>query len=58
IRKLAAENGYLPNSHARSLITKRSYNIGVLFVDESNSGLTHAFFADILESTRAELEKK
>lgn len=58
IKKLATESGYLPNSHARSLITKRSYNIGVLFVDESNSGLTHAFFADILESTRAELEKK
>lgn len=58
IKKLATEMGYLPNSHARSLITKRSYNIGVLFVDEANSGLTHAFFADILESTRAELEER
>lgn len=56
IRKLAVEMGYLPNSHARSLITKRSYNIGILLVDEANSGLTHAFFAEILESIRSELE--
>lgn len=56
IRKLALEMGYLPNSHARSLITKRSYNIGILFVDEANSGLTHPFFAEILESIRWELE--
>lgn len=58
IKKLALEMGYLPNSHARSLITKRSYNIGILFVDEANSGLTHAFFASILESVRAELAEK
>ena len=58
IKNLAAEMGYLPNSHARSLITKRSYNIGVLFVDEANSGLTHDFFAEILESARAELEQR
>ncbi|HHX59236.1 MAG TPA: LacI family transcriptional regulator [Epulopiscium sp.] len=57
IRQLAVEMGYLPNSHARSLSTKRSYNIGILLVDEANSGLTHAFFAAILESIRSELEK-
>lgn len=57
VRKLAVEMGYLPNSHARSLITKRSYNIGILLVDEANSGLRHAFFAEILESIRSELEK-
>jgi len=56
IKLLAIEMGYLPNSHARSLITKRSYNIGILFVDEGNSGLAHAFFSEILESIRAELE--
>ncbi|NLP45918.1 MAG: LacI family transcriptional regulator [Epulopiscium sp.] len=58
IKELASEMGYLPNSHARSLITKRSYNIGILFMDESNSGLTHAFFANILENIRVTLENK
>ena len=33
ILKTASEMGYLPNSSARALKTKRSYNLGVLFVD-------------------------
>lgn len=40
----AKEIGYYPNSHARALKTKRSYNMGVLFTDDRQSGLTHAFF--------------
>lgn len=39
ILKTASEMGYLPNSSARTLKTKRSYNIGVMFVDEAASGL-------------------
>ena len=35
ILKTASEMGYLPNSSARTLKTKRSYNIGVMFVDEA-----------------------
>ena len=37
ILKTASEMGYLPNSSARTLKTKRSYNIGVMFVDEAAS---------------------
>jgi LacI family transcriptional regulator/LacI family purine nucleotide synthesis repressor len=33
ILQTASEMGYLPNSSARTLKTKRSYNLGVLFVD-------------------------
>ena len=44
ILKTASEMGYLPNSSARSLKTKRSHNLGVLFVDEAMSGLTHDYF--------------
>ena len=35
IRKVAREMGYFPNSFARALKTNRTYNIGVLFVDEA-----------------------
>ena len=35
ILKTASEMGYLPNSSARALKTRRSYNLGVLFVDEA-----------------------
>ena len=41
IRQKAKEMGYFPNSAARALKTNRSYNIGVLFLDDANSGLTH-----------------
>ena len=44
ILKTASEMGYLPNSSARALKTRRSYNLGVLFVDEAMSGLTHDYF--------------
>ncbi len=50
VREMADEMGYFPNSSARALKTKRTFNLGVLFVDDANSGLTHEFFAHILES--------
>jgi LacI family transcriptional regulator len=53
----AKEIGYYPNAHARALKTKRSYNLGVLFVDDKQSGLTHAFFSFVLESFKKEAER-
>ena len=57
IRKVAREMGYVPNASARLLKTKRSYNIGVLFVDETSSGLEHEYFSSILNSIKDESEK-
>ncbi|MBQ6575895.1 MAG: LacI family DNA-binding transcriptional regulator [Lachnospiraceae bacterium] len=50
IREVAERLGYYPNSSARALKTKRTENIGVLFVDEGRSGLTHDYFARVLDS--------
>lgn len=50
ISDTARQMGYFPNSSARALKTKRTYNIGVLFVDEGQSGLTHDYFARVLDS--------
>ncbi|MBQ8306617.1 MAG: LacI family DNA-binding transcriptional regulator [Blautia sp.] len=58
ILKTASEMGYLPNSSARALKTKRSYNLGVLFVDEGMSGLTHDYFNHVLESFRKTAQEK
>ncbi|MFP4479058.1 MAG: LacI family DNA-binding transcriptional regulator [Candidatus Izemoplasmatales bacterium] len=44
----AKEMGYLPNSMARSLSTKKSWNIGLLFRDDMNSGFKHIFFANVI----------
>ena len=53
ILRVAKKMGYFPNSAARTLKTNRSNNIGVLFVDESRSGLTHDYFANVLDSPDA-----
>lgn len=52
IRRAAKELGYYPNSSARALKTNRSYNLGVLYKEESGSGLTHDYFSQILENFR------
>lgn len=58
IRKKAQELGYHPNFNARALKTKRSYNLGILYADGAGSGLTHDYFAHVLQSFKAEAEKK
>lgn len=56
ICKVADDLGYLTNAAARALKTNRTYNIGILFVDEQHSGLAHAYFSTILENLKVEAE--
>lgn len=56
ICEVAREMGYIPNASARSLKTNRSYNIGLLFVDTTSSGLEHEYFSAILNEIKVELE--
>lgn len=58
VMRTAKEVGYHPNSLARALKTNRTYNLGVLFVDDNNSGLTHNYFAAVLESFKSEAERQ
>lgn len=54
---VAEELGYMTNSAARALKTNRTYNLGVLFVDERRSGLAHEYFSSVLESFKVEAER-
>ena len=56
IVRAAAEMGYTPNAAARMLKTNRSHNLGVLFVDEMQSGLRHEYFSAMLNSFKVEAE--
>ena len=56
ICKTADSLGYMTNSAARALKTNRTYNIGVLFVDERRSGFAHEYFSAVLESLKVEAE--
>jgi LacI family transcriptional regulator/LacI family purine nucleotide synthesis repressor len=58
IRQTAKEMGYFPNSAAKALKTNRTYNIGVLFTDEDSSGLTHDYFAFVLDSLKRTVEQR
>lgn len=58
VMNAAKEMGYVPNSVARALKTNRTYNVGVLFTDGTRSGLTHEYFAGVLESFKVEAECK
>ena len=58
IKEVARDMGYSPNSLARALKTNRTYNIGVLFVDEAQSGLTHDYFSLVLDSFKRTVEEK
>lgn len=58
VQKVARDMGYFPNSAARALKTNRTYNIGVLLEDDARSGLTHEYFANILQSFKTGVESK
>ena len=53
----AKELGYVPNSTARSLATKKSNIIGVILHNFEDRGITHELFSRILNSFRIEAEK-
>ena len=58
IKEVAKEVGYFPQYYARAIRMNKSFNIGVLFVDGAMSGLTHDYFANILNSFKATAESK
>lgn len=57
VQRTAREIGYYPNAIARTLKTNRSYNLGVLYSDDGHNGLTHSFFAQVLDAFKTECEK-
>ena len=57
IKEIADKLGYHPNAAAKALKTNRTNNIGVLFVDEANSGLTHDYFNHVLDSFKRTAEE-
>ena len=56
VRKAAIKLGYTTNAAARALKTRKTYNLGILFVDD-RAGLGHEYFSMILDSFQREAEK-
>lgn len=57
IIQIANEMGYIANSNARSLKTNKTFNLGLVYVDKSESGLAHEYFSNILNSIQKEAER-
>lgn len=56
VEMVVKELGYMPNSSARTLATKKSKMIGVVFSEDSDVGITHPFFSRVFESFKKQLE--
>jgi LacI family transcriptional regulator len=56
--KAANEMGYFPDANARALKMKKTYNIGVLYMDTSNQGLKNEYFAHILAAFKEKASKR
>lgn len=57
VRAAARELGYQPNTAARALKTSKSGTIGVLYTDNMRSGLSHQYFAGVLNSFKEGVER-
>lgn len=58
ILDLCDEMGYVPNLSARSLVSKKSYTIGIVFEEVTGIGLQHPLFSRILEVFKSKVEKE
>ncbi|MDF2700136.1 MAG: LacI family transcriptional regulator [Haloplasmataceae bacterium] len=56
ILETAETMGYIPNASARSLVTNKSWTIGVVFEERTGVGITHPFFGDILDKFKKHIE--
>ncbi|MBQ4264824.1 MAG: LacI family DNA-binding transcriptional regulator [Clostridia bacterium] len=58
VRATAARLGYRPSAIARGLKIGRTFNLGVLYSDDSDSGFTHNYFAPVLQAFKSEAERR
>lgn len=58
VRKAAERLGYRPSAIARGLKMGRTFNLGVLYSDDSESGFTHNYFGPVLEAFKNEAERR
>lgn len=54
---VAKQIGYIPNLSAQTLVTNKSWLIGVIFKEDLEQGLVHPHFGGILESFKTTMEK-
>lgn len=56
ILEIVVELGYFPSSDARTLTTKKSFTIGVIYIESLGVGLKHAFFSAVIQAFKEVVE--
>jgi LacI family transcriptional regulator len=52
---IMSETGYIPSNSAKTLATKKSTLIGVIFAGKLNSEFTHPFFVEVLNAFKKQM---
>ncbi|WP_438444835.1 LacI family DNA-binding transcriptional regulator [Gorillibacterium sp. sgz5001074] len=55
VHAIMQENGYIPSNTAKTLATKRSNLIGVIFAGKLNVDFTHPFFVEVLNAFKKQM---
>ncbi|WP_438433921.1 LacI family DNA-binding transcriptional regulator [Gorillibacterium sp. sgz500922] len=55
VRKIMAETGYIPSNSAKTLATKTSHLIGVIFAGKLNIDMTHPFFIEVVNAFKKQM---
>lgn len=58
VQNMAKQMGYHPNLAARTLRTKRTFNLGVIFEDKTGAGFQHQYFATVLSGLQSVAQEK
>lgn len=57
IKKILNDENFYPNSQAQTLITKKTWTLGIVYYENLGFGLNHPFFAGVIESFKRQADK-
>lgn len=57
IKKILEEENFYPNSQAQTLITKKTWTLGIVYYENLGFGLNHPFFGNVIESFKKQADK-
>lgn len=57
IRNILNEENFYPNSQAQTLITKKTWTLGVVYYEDLGIGLNHPFFGGVIEAFKNQADR-
>lgn len=57
IKKILDDENFYPNSQAQTLITKKTWTLGIVYYEDLGFGLNHPFFGNVIESFKKQADK-